>query len=617
MDRTIRPTAAALATLTLAGCCHVPESQNGSAWQAYFFDHPNAEAKKTEVRFPMMPEPGKLADGRRVQPRTVEFTNGVLDLDQLGGGCSGAALVRRIRSDRRRKTWLGAGCRVFAVWLNGKLIYDFTAKGLGNDYDPVTSGDHIFALDLKKGDNELKIETCRTNWLLDYVYGKERKIRWRLALKELPDYQPVKAELAHPEFFSRPDIGSVLITFITRQPVPAAADYRLKGTEKWHRVWDLAGDLILREKSKIHTIRLTGLVPDAEYEYRPVLLEPPAGLDGFKRALWSKRPYREVTLPVRTFRTFGTTPEFRFFVLGDTQLSLSDGCKTVAQRSEFMRRMRALPAFRNADFVVHVGDLDSYAHDLEKTYFTDFFDHFSSSDSKEPVQWVYVRGNHELDGLGAEDWYDYFLAPGEKSYYAFRRGEVFFIVLDSGDFVKEQNGGYNGPILNLDTLFERQTRWLRALRRTQAFRSAKFRVVLAHVEPQIEQDVMSEKTRRMIAPLLADRSPEGRIHLWIGGHVHHYRRANRGSSDLISRQPVPKRAPGTAPVNWVTTDAPKGDSSKPEFSYLAVSVTPEEIQISALDENGREFDRYAVDTAGRVKELFRSPELKRFPLREK
>ena len=168
----------------------------------------------------------------------------------------------------------------------------------------------------------------------------------------------------------------------------------------------------------------------------------------------------------------------------------------------------------------------------------------------------------------------------------------------------------------MTTLFW-QARWLEALRRTPEFRSAKFRVVLAHVEPQITNDIMSEKTREMMAPLLADQSPEGRIQLWICGHVHKYWRVNRGSSDLISRRPIRKWALDKAPVTWVSVDAPKGNSSKPYFSYLSVAVTKDHITVKALDENGREFDRFAVDPQGKVTELFQSPELKHFSLSRK
>jgi len=601
----------------LLAVCGVLQAGLPENWQVYCFSHENAWKRGPHV--PIVARNGVVTIGNGItNPLAVRVKDGVFDLENIcGRSCNSAVLVCRTASAADRRTWFGVGGLVFAVRVNGETVYDFTGKGLGNDYDPVTAADHVFPVALKKGDNEIQIESCRSSWKLDFCYGKNRKNSWRLAIRELPDYQPVRAGLAHPELLSRPDIGSVVISFITKAPVPAGVEYRLKGTAQWRREWDLAGDCILREKSRFHRIRLSGLQPDSNYEYRLLLLEPPAGMEGFRRPLWSRRPYREILLPIKSFHTFGNRPDFSFFVLGDTQLSLSAGCKTVVQRAEYMRKMQDMPAFRESDFVVHAGDLDSYSNDLEKTCFTDFFDYFSAPDRERPLQWVYLRGNHEFCGIAAEDWYDCFLLPGEKTYYAFRRGEVLFIVLDCGDFFRAPNEAYNGPVLKLDTLFERQSRWLETLRRTPEFRSAKFRIVLSHVEPQITKDIMSEKMRRMTAPLLDDQTPEGRIHLWLCGHVHRYWRANRGSDELIARDPIGKWSLSRAPVTWVSVDAPKSNSSKPDFSYLAVRVTRDAIRLTALDENGREFDRFSIDPEGKVTELFQSPELKHFRLASK
>ena len=45
--------------------------------------------------------------------------------------------------------------------------------------------------------------------------------------------------------------------------------------------------------------------------------------------------------------------------------------------------------------------------DIGKTLFGDFFDLFARPEK--PIQWVYVRGNHEVNGIGAEDWFDYLM----------------------------------------------------------------------------------------------------------------------------------------------------------------------------------------------------------------
>ena len=543
----------------------------------------------------------------------LEIPAGGIDLNKVAKGWEGAFFRGNIQSEKDQTMWIGLGCRIFSVALNGKVIYDMRWKGLGNDYFPVSADDHIIALPLKKGKNEIVISTKRTNFLQDYCYGANRKIEWRLVLKERKNYSPVKAELAHPELVLRPDNGSFMFSFVTKSPVPAGIDYRVKGTSEWTREWDLAGDFILREKSRVHRIRINDIPAGKDLEYRIVLLEPPAGLDGMRRALWTTRKYKEVLLPVKTLRN-PDRKDFSFFVFGDTQLSLSTTCRTVEDRRNFMRRMRSLPEYKNADFIVHIGDEDSYFHDVEDFLLTKFFDDFASP-AGTPVQpWVLVRGNHEADGLAAEDWYDYFQMPEDKAYYAFRLGDVLFISLDCGDFpAPEKYSSSSGPVTDLTVLHKRQIKWLEKLRKTPAFRTAKFRIIMSHSEPQISRGIIETKIREITAPLLKDDSPEGMIHLWIAGHVHRYWRAEKGSNTLITRAARKNPALKISPVNWVSVDGPKGDSSNPNFSYLSVKVTGNKIHVTAYDENGKKLDEFTVDQKGAFKELFRAKELKNLP----
>ncbi len=596
--------------------CGMLSAQIPGKWQAYFFDAHEVKGKRSK-HATILPENGVISlKGRTIKPETVFPVNGLFDLDKLSRKRGGAAvLVGDMKSDKARKTWLGVGGLIFSCRVNGKIVYDITWKGLGNDYDPVTANDHIFEIELKKGSNKIVFETRRTSSLMDYVYGKDRKISWHLAVQELPDYKPAKAELAHPEILVRPDTGSVIVSFITVKPIPAGIDYRVKGSRKWLRKWDTAGDLILREKTRNHTIRLEELEPGKEYEYRLVLLEPPAGLDGFRRPLWSKRVYKEVFMPVKNFKAFGNEQEYSFFLWGDTQLSLSEKCKTVADRKAFMKKMSAIPAFKKADFMVQIGDMDSYYHDVEKDLFGKYLDFFARE--KSPLQWVYVRGNHEVNGIGAEDWYNYFQMPGDKSFYAFTKGGVMFIVLDCGDFTHGKNTAGSGCLISTETLYAAQEKWIEKLRKTPEFKKARFRVVLAHPEPQIESSLVADPIRKMTEKLLSDTSKEGMIHLWMAGHVHRYWRANRGSNELIHLYPARKWALSKAPVTWVSTDAPKGNSAWPDFSYLGVDVKKDRMTVTAYDVDGKKFDCFSVDTAGKVHEHFLRKDMKRQKLTDK
>ncbi len=595
--------------LAMLSVCVPGSAQMLKNWNAYYYDNP-----RNRPPYEVLPVSGRLRlpDGSVTDSRKIQIEKDVIDLDAACGKHGSAVLESVFESDSERTMQLGIGGAAFSVFVNGKKVYDFRQYGLGNDYSPVSADDHIFPIALHKGSNTVVVHTDRTNRNLDFVYGADRENPWRIAIADRSGHRPFRAALAHPELLLRPDMGSVMVSFITVDPVPAGIDYRKRGGREWIRTYDLAGDLILRENSRSHRIRLCDLEPGTEYEYRIVLLEPPSGRDGFRRPLWTDRIYREVFMPERCFRTF-SPDNFRFAVIGDTQLSLSGSCKTAKQRAEFMKKFRELPLFKSADFIVHVGDMDSYAHDMEKSYFSDFFDQFAPRAGETVKPWVYVRGNHEPDGMAAEAWFDHFAMPGESGYYAFRHGSVFFLVLDCGDFGSRPLNGFNGPILDMAALMSRQKKWIERVRKSAEFKSAHFRIILAHTEPQYSDDAVSANVRRLTADLLKDRSAEGRIHLWIGGHIHEYRRAAEDSSDISAFRPLAHPAAlGKAPVSWVTVDAPKEDSAKPDFSYLDVEVGKDELAVTAVDENGKKLESFSVDAAGKLHEIFRAETLRRF-----
>ena len=550
-----------------------------------------------------------LPDGKNISAKKIKSKNNCFDFEKLAEGKNHAVLKTVFNCEKSRKTYLGIGGLAFAVELNGKMIYDFRRKGLGNDYDPVSVNDHIIPVTFKKGENSLVIRSCRTNWLLDFCYGAERKIKWDFAVAELKDFQPVKAELAYSELMLRPTENSMTFSFITKTPVAAGIDYRESGSKKWLRQWDLAGELVLRNDRKNHIIRLEKLTPDTQYEYRIVMLEPPAS--GEKRSLWASREHKEVFTKIKKFRTLGST-ELNFFALADTQLSLSTNCQTVAHRNSYMKKMRAIPEFKKADFIAHIGDLTSYFHSIEKDLFGDFFEQFTSAPDAKP--WIYVRGNHELDGIDAARWHDFFVMPDAKPYYSFKVKDTLFIVLACGDFVK--GGKYNayiGPILDPATMVRKQRKWLEKLVKSDDYKNAKFRIVMSHIAPQLEKSQVVDEIRKIAEPVMNES-----IHLWIAAHCHYYWRMFKGSDVLYARNEW-KRPPAynTAKFNWITLDGPKGNNAKPDFSYLAVSIKDDKITAKVVDENGKSMDSFVIDVNGNAFEIERASDIKPFKLRKR
>ncbi len=568
-----------------------------STWTAFFYSVPE-EKNVTQLKFqngiPVMPDNTPLK-GRKISSRSNRF-----DFDKMTTE-NHVILVSKFKSDREYNTYIGVGCLAFAIELNGKNIYEFRRKGLGNDYDPVSAQDHIIPAKIKKGENTIVIYSCRTNWLLDYCYGANRKINWNFTISELPDYQPVKAELAHLELLLRPAENSMTVAFITKKAVQAGVDYRVAGTQKWTRQWNIDGEIALRDTDRNHIICMDELKPDTLYEYRLVLLQPPVG--GEKRSLWGERVHKEIYTPVKTFKTLGKK-NFNFFALADTQLSISETLRTVADREKYMQKMRELPEFKQADFIAHIGDLTSYFHNIEKDLIADFFDSFTSQKDAKP--WVYVRGNHELDGIEASSWHKYFVPEGQKPYYWFKNGDVLFIVLACGDTTKGNLNAHIGPILDTAYMVKKQRAWLEKLVQSDVYKNAKFRIVLSHISPQVNEGPMSQDVRAIAEPLLNES-----IHLWIGAHCHRYWRMFRGSNELFSREKAPANFyQKTAPFNWITLDGPKGNQNPPDLSYVHVNVENNTLTAKVIDPDGSIVDHFTIDKDGNATEIKRAATLK-------
>ena len=84
-----------------------------------------------------------LPDGKNISAKKIKSKNNCFDFEKLAEGKNHAVLKTVFNCEKSRKTYLGIGGLAFAVELNGKMIYDFRRKGLGNDYDPVSVNDHI------------------------------------------------------------------------------------------------------------------------------------------------------------------------------------------------------------------------------------------------------------------------------------------------------------------------------------------------------------------------------------------------------------------------------------------------------------------------------------------
>ena len=468
----------------------------------------------------------------------------------------------------------------FKLYINGKAVYD-TCK-YGNGEDVVSVNNHLVEFQYKKGANQIAVEGFGGNHTFDIAVGLSDRLR---------------AALKYAPWVSSPAPDGATITFAAIQPTPAGVEYRLQGEKSWKRVYNNLGGMIRRDKAA-HSIRLENLLPDKTYEYRVVLI------DELQR-------YKEFALPeVYTFKTLpaaGIKRPFRILLTSDLQV-------TAEKRKEFMQRILQSPEAKGIEFFGLLGDVVGVSN-FDKSIIEEFVNPFRElSGNKIPL--VMVRGNHEMYGKEAHRYFEYFPAPhaADKAYYMFRCGDVCFLVLDCGD-----NGARNPKyairaLWDIEPYMELQKKWLAQAVKSDAFRNAKFRVVLAHGAPLgAKGQYLSEKLRKVIDPLFASQDPEYKIHLWLSGHIHRAFRNIPGTDQCRTVYPVAKfSGEGKHPKigkNYMFTVIAMGGAFRSlpyemQLTSLLVDFCDSFIDVKHRDRNGKVFDHIRITPDGSVQELY-------------
>lgn len=168
------------------------------------------------------------------------------------------------------------------------------------------------------------------------------------------------------------------------------------------------------------------------------------------------------------------------------------------------------------DFAIFNGDTFNWT-DAEEPIINDFLTPIGEIfSSRKPF--LMVQGNHETRGKYARQFFDYFDYPNNQCYYAFTRGPVRFIVLDSGEDKDDSNSEYSG-LVSFDQYREEQAKWLAGEIKSKAFKQAAFRVVLIHIPMFHSGDWHGTlHCRKLFNPLLN----KSNIDLSISGHTHRY-----------------------------------------------------------------------------------------------
>ena len=145
---------------------------------------------------------------------------------------------------------------------------------------------------------------------------------------------------------------------------------------------------------------------------------------------------------------------------------------------------------------------------------------------------IFTRGNHETRGPNARNLMSYFPHKSGKFYCSFTHGNVYFIVLDSGEDKPDSHPVYAG-LVDFDNYRDEQAKWLQKEVSKDIFKDALYKIVLIHMP------VFSGSKRHGAGEITAKWGSilnEANIDLLISGHHHRYSKIEK--TDGKNRFPI-------------------------------------------------------------------------------
>lgn len=316
------------------------------------------------------------------------------------------------------------------------------------------------------------------------------------------------------------------------------------------------------ERTTIHQLTVTGLEPGTMYFYN----------------IHSANAKGEVQSGPYPFKTAVRRGEpFSFTVTGETGgYSSFDSSEGLTNINIFKQMQRYRP-----DLTLFVGDIvddgDNY-EDWEKYFFGPGADFLTTT------PFYSCLGNHENN---ASWYYEFFDFDPPKNYYSFDYGDVHFICLDSTDFIKSEHYPLSAGEMSPGN--EQYDFLIHDLQST----SAKWKIIFFHYPPFVSGGYQVEDLRQL-CPLFEQYG----VDLVFNSHTIVYERSHplragkvdfqggiiyivAGGAGAMPEWLLPKR-------EWHTSQS----LAVPHF--VQVIVTADHLELRAIDEEGRLFDKFTL-----------------------
>lgn len=315
-------------------------------------------------------------------------------------------------------------------------------------------------------------------------------------MKPAPATQPALAIVYGP-YLQAPAADGMTICWMTNRKCVSRVEYAEGDSEQYVTAISSHFGLIDADKT-YHAVRLSNLKPATSYTYRVVskeMVEFQAYKVVFGQTVCSG-PARFTTLDLRKQRS-------SFIVLND--------------RHEKIDELKAALAgvdFKDLDLVFYNGDMVNSATGVQQVMRCVV----APSAFANVIPFIYVRGNHDTRGPGARSLMNWFPTQSGRLYYSFDHAGVHFVVLDCGEDKRDSDREYFG-LVNFRPYMAEEARWLKEEVRSEAFRRAKFRVVIVHIPPYVSGEPKFAQGEWIIdnfCPLLEEAGAD----LMLCGHLH-------------------------------------------------------------------------------------------------
>lgn len=255
----------------------------------------------------------------------------------------------------------------------------------------------------------------------------------------------------------------------------------------------------------LHRIHITGLTPATTYRYRimqrTVLLD-----EGNQRVLYDEGYGSNIQ----------SRPPFTVTTLNPKKQTVKFAVVNDMHEHDSLFRILFAKAKGQYDFVCTNGDMLSCT-DSEEALFKNFLQSASQLFATNTPLYV-ARGNHGNRGKFATHFMDYFPSLTGYTYFAFREGPAYIIVLDSGED-KPDSDIRNFGLMCYDQYRRQEADWLKRVVESREFREAPVRIVLCHMPPDPKGWHGQVEVSSLFVPLLNHAG----IDVMLCGHIHTYK----------------------------------------------------------------------------------------------